>query len=260
MPNVVGSIPEFTSDETVDTGTEEVKETSPEEGDEKEKDIPTELPADTTPVVPKDNADTNVLQTQLQGLEAEKQKLLKELVDLRGQRREIKQQEIQKVDSTIAEKLEDLKDVNPEDVTVVERILRSKGYVTKEESNKMLYDAVKTEEINKFLEQYPEYKPENDPNDINWNAVLREMGWYRLPENPRLIGQILERVHKTVTGVKNTGDRGLPEQKQKVQLAGVGSGGAQRSSSRKSLDPDKRSMLLQGGWSEEEIKKMEENL
>jgi len=40
----------------------------------------------------------------------------------------------------------------------------------------------------------------------------------------------------------------------------MGSGGVQRSSSHKSLDSHKRNILEAGGWSEEEIKKIEQNL
>lgn len=246
-------MPKFTEDTpSSEAGIEEVKETSTEEVEEGEKETPIAPPAEEQPAERGD--DTAELSKQVQGLQEERGKLLKEIVDLRGQRREIKEKELSRVE----EKIDELKDVHPEDVAVIEKILRSKGYVTKEEAHKMFYDSVKQEELTKFLEKYPEYKPENDPNDLNWSALQKELGFYRMPDNPHLVIDVLERAHRGIAKVSS--DRDLPARKRQIEVASVGAGGIQRSSSRKNLDPDKRYMLSQGGWSEEEIKKIEQNL
>jgi len=262
---VIGKFPEFTSDEpqSEETGREEVKEAGAKEVPEEEKETPSELPAEEKPAeeIPKEEipeekpgVDTGELLKQIQGLQAEKEKLLSEIKDLRGQRRELKKEELGKVE----EKIEELKDLHPEDVAIIEKILRAKGYITKEEAQRMYYDQVKQEELNKFLEKYPEYKPENDPNDINWNALQREVSLYRMPQDPHLIGMILERAHRAIQKVPS--ERGIPAQKKKLEIAGVGAGGVQRSSSRKTLPSHYRQILERGGWSEEEIQKIEENL
>lgn len=254
MTNILGAIPEFTSDAPViippipDT---EVVESTPEE-----KETPPEPPAENETVPPKAEDDTNLLVQQLQGLQEERKKLLQQIHDLRGQRRELKQEELIKVEKKIDD---ELKDVNPEDVTVVERILRSKGYITKEESHQMFYESVKNEELEKFLIKYPEYKPENDPNDTNWGSLQKELGYYRKPTNPHDIAVILERAHRSLKQQVG-GDRDVSVKKRQLEVAGVGGGGVQRSSSRKSLNPSFRQMYEQGGWSEEEIKRMEANL
>lgn len=260
--NIVGQIPEFTGDAPPEEKViEEVKEPVVEPAEEV-KETP-ELPAEKPNVVETPIVDTKepivVQETEehkaLTGLQEERVKLLKEIADLRGQRREIKQDQLIKVEQQIDE----LKDLNPDDITLIERVLRSKGYVTKEESNKMFYKAVEKEELDKFLDKYPEYKPENDPSDLNWSTLQKELGYYRQPANPKLWTEILERAHKAV--VKVPSGPSLPVQKRQIQIASSGAGGTQRpSSSGNTLDSDKKSMLKAGGFSDEDIKSMESRL
>lgn len=249
-------IPEFTSDEVkgkqevvqpTETPTDEVVE-------EQEKETPSESPTEQKPDDTTVVDDTTEQSKAIQGLQEERTKLLREIATLRGQSRTLKQDEIRQVET----KIDELKDVHPEDVQLIEKILRNKGYVRQDEVNKMYYKAVQDEELTKFLNKYPEYKPENDPSDQNWSALQRELGYYRLPENPRQVADILERAHKAI--VKVPSGQNIPAQKRQLQVASAGAGGVQRSSSSKSLDPDKRAMLSRGGWSEEEIKKIEQNL
>ena len=173
---------------------------------------------------------------------------------MRGSRRELKREE-----PIFVEKKEELlKDVNPDDVSVVDKILKAKGYLTESEVKKMHYDSVKQEELDKFLEKYPEYKPDNDKNDVNWNALQRELQFYRMPDNPKLITQVLERAHKNIQ--PTSVDRRIDVKKKQVQTASVGSQGMQRSSSKKSINPRWKDELLRGGWNEEDIERMATNL
>ena len=262
MPNVIGKVPEFTEDEATqpsEVGTEEVKEVAVEETVEEEKETPTEPPAEEKPAEQTDNLPGGDIrdekEKQIRGLKEEKQKLLQEIIVLRGQRREIKQEELVKVQKEIDE----LKDLNPEDVATFDRILKAKGYVTKGEANQMYYGAVKQQELDGFLSKYPEYKAENDTNDINWNALQRELKDYKWPDNPHDITRILEKAHRAISRISD--DRSTEVKKRQVEVASVGGGGTQRSTpTRISLDPDKRAALERGGWSEEEILKIENKL
>lgn len=261
--NTVGSIPEFTSDEGAAVP-EEVKQPVVEETAEEVKETP-EPPAekpDDTPIV-EDTRELNPvgnvqeLQKAVQGLQEERVQLRKEISELRGQRREIKQDQLARVEQQI----DQLKDVNPDDVSVIEKVLRAKGYMTKEESSQMFYEAVKQEELNKFLDKFPEYKPENDPNDTNWAALQRELGFYRTPANPHQVYDLLERSHRAIVKVPSGQSVPIQAKQRQVQLAGAGSGGTQRPSpSGTPIDPDKKAMLRQGGFSEEEITNMEKRL
>lgn len=258
MENTIGTIPEFTTDETTPAPAEAPVETEiPEEVKQTEE---TETPAppaekpDETVVEESPAPSQEEVQRAEQGLQNELVRLRKEIANLRGQKREIKQEQI----NAVQEQIDELKDMHPDDVATVERVLRAKGYVTKEEQKKMFYDAVKDEELNKFLERYPEYKPENDPDDANWTALQREISLYRTPDNPREIATLLERAHRGI--VKVASGPSIAPKKRQVELASVGGGGTQTSSPQVKLDPDRRAMLKQGGFSDEEIQSIESKL
>ena len=195
------------------------------------------------------------VKTQIKALQEERTQILKDISELRGTKREIKQDQLRKVDDNIQE----LKDVHPDDVAVIDRVAKQKGFVTKEEANRMFYDAVKQDELTKFLDKYPEYKPENDPGDANWSNLQKELGLYRMPENPRDLTYILERAHRALPKVKS---ERVAEAKHRVQVAGVGAGGVQRSSPSKTTDPRLSSLMdsHMQGWSDEEIKNLKNKL
>ena len=258
---IIGKLPEFTEDTAnaeipIITAEPEVKETTEDKTEVvEEKEAPAVTPTEIKPDI-LNVVDTRV-EKQVDALQREKVELLKQIQELRGQRRELKEKEILKVD----QQLDELKDLHPDDVKLVEKILRNRGYMTKDEANQMFYEAVKKEETTKFLEEFPEYKPENDPSDLNWHRLEQEMAWYRRPDDPHQLNVLLRRAHRAIAVPSS--DRGTKEQvkTRQVQVASVGSGGVQRSSSvKKSLDLDRRAMLIRGGWSEEEINQIEKRL
>ena len=268
MANVLNMVPEFTEDDSQPVshsvkGTEEtvqpVKATDEKPVAVEEKETPPEPPAEKQPVdselnKPGLSVDVSNLENQLRGLQEERVKLIKEVQELRGQKREIKREELIQIEK----KVDELKDIHPDDVALIDKVLRQKGYMTQEEVKRMHYESVKQDQLNEFLAKYPEYKPENDPNDLNWTTLQRELGFYRLPDDPKRIGEVLERAHQGIKRV--AGDRTLEVKKQQVKTAGVGAGGTQRSSSRKTFDPEKRFMLQRGGFSDEDIARMESRL
>ena len=263
MPNqVINNVPGFEGDApSKNPADQEVKKVSTDEVEE-EKETPEESSTLETPAEEvvdestdgEDNSDQEELSKQVQGLTEEREKLLREIQELRGTRREIKQEEIKKVDA----QLDELKDLQPEDVGLIERILKAKGYVSKEDVKQQLYEEVKQQELNKFLDKYPEFKPENDKNDINWNSLQREIGYLRLPSDPHQIPEVLERARRLMTRVGV--ERNDQIQKQKIKSASMGSGGVSRSSSSKSFTLLQRDQLSRGGFTEEEIKEMESSL
>ena len=203
--------------------------------------------------VPQD-ADALELGKQLTGLQQEKAKLLEEVKHLRGIRREIKQDQL----IHVQKEMDDLKDVNPEDANLIDRVLRSKGYVSKTEMQNMYLKSTRDQAVTEFLEKYPEYKPENDSQDINWNTLQRELADYRMPESLSDIRRVLEKAHKSVT--QSVGDPSLPAKKRAVETASAGTGGTQRSSSGKPLSSEQRRRYEDGGWSKDEIKELEAKL
>ena len=278
MPqNIVGSIPEFAgetsaSERVVKEAAPSAAETSVEETKVEEKETPeppTEKPTEELAAIPSEDTkepsqiDSREQELQLQELRGEKTRLIKELAELRGQKRELKQQEITRVEAQIDE----LKDVNPEDAAVVEKILRAKGYMTKEETNRMFYENVKREEEEKFFNKFPEYKEENDPDSRNWNLFqdsvnrLQQIGW-QIPSNPRKIAEAMELIHKNIYRVPSERSTPIAARKRQVEVASAGAAGGAQRSSPKSISPEMSSLIRTNlkGFSPEEIKALENRL
>lgn len=271
--NSIGKIPDFSSDdsrepsapaieEVIEGGVESAPEADVETSvlEKVTPEPPAEKPTEEVATLGDSTRESTVVQDTedpkdkaITGLQQERVKLIREIADLRGQKREIKQEQIARVDQQIDE----LKDLNPGDVELIERVIRSKGFVSKTEANQMFYKAVEQEELSKFLERYPEYKPENDPNDINWSALQKELSLYKMPSNPKQVTEILERAHRAVPKIPSS--LSIPVQKRKLEVASQGHGGAERPSPNvaKTFDSDTRSMLRNGGFTEEDIKDME---
>lgn len=250
MENTIGKIPEFTSDETVTPQPQVPEEVKPLETETPVP--PAEKPDDQVVIEESPAPSQDEVKQAEQGLQNELVKLRKEIADLRGQKREIKQEQI----NTVQAQIDELKDLHPDDVATIDRVLRAKGYMTKPEADKMFYEAVKTEELTKFLDEFPEYKPENDPGDVNWQTLQAELAWFTAPKNPRDVATLLRKAHKQVVKVPSAIN--TAPAKRQVQLAGAGSQGTQQTTPTVKLDPDRRAMLK--GFTDEEIQLMEKKL
>lgn len=261
---IIGKLPEFSSDETPteETGQEEEKKATPEEEVEEEKETPSEPPAEETPAEEPEEKpegegdDGGQLIRQTEALKLERERLLAEIRDLRGERRDLKQQQITQVETAIDE----LKDVYPADVELIEKVLKTRGYIRQEDVDKRIYEENKNQQLESFLNKHPEYKPENDPKDTNWQMLQRELEYYRMPKDPKKVGDVLERAHKALTGSYSVGQN-VSAKKHLAKVAGSGGSGSKGpSSGGGTLSPEHKEAYRRGGWSEEEIKNIEKNL
>lgn len=254
-------VPEFTSDDNTEadkpanTGDPVVETETPTVPPTDDK------PVDSEPYKPESNVDTSELERQVAGLRADKNKLIHELKQVRGQiqnqKRNLKNELVLDKKEIIPDALED---IHPQDVELIEKVLRSKGYVTREEAQKMSYKAIQDEELKKFLEEFPEYKEENDVNDLSWNTLQRAISIYASPTNPRGWAEVLRRAHRDIAQVPSDATP-LAAKRQQLKTAGVGAGGGvQKSSPRKSFDPERKAMLKHGGFTDEDIARMESRL
>mgnify|MGYP001577111032 CR=1 FL=1 len=164
------------------------------------------------------------------------------------------------------EGLPDLSDVAPETLDVLERYVKAKGFVSKEEIQRRdrqqlesEYEKAKKIQINAFLDKHPEYKPENDPGDEKWSVVLSELNrWYKLPDNPNEIGDMLERIHGTVSPTKSFDAKKAAKilaQKKVNNLGRSASGGAAASAKKKSSNTVQAAKLFKG-YSESELEEL----
>ena len=258
---IIGKLPEFSSDETTteETGQEEEKQATPEEEVEEERETPSEPPAEETPAeepIGGEGDDGGQLTRQTEALKLERERLLAEIRDLRGERRDLKQQQIDKVETAIDE----LKDVYPADVELIEKVLKTRGYVKKDDVDKRIYEENKNQQLDAFLNKHPEYKPENDPKDTNWQMLQRELEYYRMPQDPKKVGDVLERAHKALTGSYPAG-QDVSAKKHLARVAGAGGAGSKSpSSGGGTLSSEHKEAYRRGGWSEEEIRNIEKNL
>lgn len=266
---VIGNIPEFTNDggepskELKATALSAVEplEEAPTGGEtQEETETPTEPPTEETPdeVVesqPVDNAGElkNELLSEIEGLRDARKELIYELKDLRGQKRELKEQELKAVD----DKIDDLNDLNPDDVTIIDRIIKAKGYVAKEEVDKRFFEEKKNAQIDKFFKEFPEYNETNDPDRKKFAPLLDKLSMFREPKTLDEFNEFLRLAHTSLSGNKISSGRISAIQQQQVKTAGVGAGGGQRPSSIEPFNAEKRAMFRAGGWSEEDIARME---
>lgn len=263
----MGNIPEFTSDDSVGNQESEVKETS-EETQEEVKETPEESSPEIKPAeetseeesLSEDTAQEVEPDVQIQkeqaykeiiGLSKTKADLLQEIQHLRGERRTLKEAELRKVETQIQD---ELKDINPEDVPKVERIAKQRGFIKQEDVKKMFYDLEKERQLNAFLDKYPEFKPENDPEDRNWKALQEELGYYKMPSDPTKIINVLEKARKSVQ--PKGSERNTQEVKRNLATASKGGGGVQRSSVPGHLTSSDKEELRRGGFTESEIEEM----
>lgn len=93
-----------------------------------------------------------------------------------------------------------LEGIATEDIALVEKILKAKGYVHKSDLQKQNYEQVKKSEINTFLETHPEYKPGSSGGDQLWDGLLQEFNLYKMPTDPKQIGDLLKRAHANASG------------------------------------------------------------
>lgn len=266
---VIGSIPEFTNDggepseklkATAPSAVEPLEEAPAGGETQEETETPTEPPAENTPdedgeSQPVDNTGElkNELLTEIEGLRDARKELIYELKDLRGEKRELKKQELE----TVEEKIDDLNDLNPDDVILIDRIIKAKGYVAKEEVDKRFFEEKKQAQIDKFFKEFPEYNETNDPDRKKFAPLLDKLSMFREPKTLNEFNEFLRLAHTSLSGNKISSGRIAAVRQQQVKTAGVGAGGVQRPSSIEPFNAEKRAMFRAGGWSEEDIARME---
>jgi len=240
----------------------------PEEESEGESETETETseeeaPEDETPEA-SDDAEKD---REQKGLKAEEDKLTKQvrdnIVNLRSQRREQKQQITPPSSQPITPSQED--DIDPEVSKIVDKrvqkVLKDGGYVPKSEMDKEnLFKGMKDADDN-FLKSSPEYIHSSELRN-EFDDILESAGE---PKNIEDYQRKLEIAHSIIK--KNHPDRfpvsaaGSSVQK-RLDTASRGTGGKSKPSSSQgsSLSPDEKAQLRRGGFTEDEIKEFDKQL
>jgi len=246
-------------------GEEEGKETEPEKGEE-EKETPSESSTeekpeeetgsdeDATSVKSEEPVETKK-EWEAEGLQKAKDKLLEDIEALRLEKRALKGEPEKQV--FVDKKEPDLTDVAPADVELVEKILKAKGYVRKDDFQNLTYSEQIKAEQNSWLEKHPEYLPKNDPGDIRWGELSETFNrYYKMPSNPREMGKILDLIHSQIArpSLPKKSSAQVAAVKEKLKVTSKSSGGGAKSSIRKNSSGVDRSVFKD--FSDEELEEM----
>lgn len=215
-------------DETEEVESEEEAEESVDDSVEEESEIPKPVEGE-TPV------------ERARRLQIEK---------LRKQKNEWKQKALsvnKKEENLIIKDNDKLSKYNPEEIKELIDIVKSQGFVQKDELIGNKYEETKTELLEEFFDKHPEYKAENDEDDLLWKQFVDrwESGIYnQRPPNPKQLKTVFESIHKDIFGSQKIESKSIAAKKEKIKSVSHPSGNSNApSKDTKSIDPSLRAFF-----------------
>lgn len=183
---------------------------------------------------------------------------------------------VEKVDGALPKEDEEdadtLSDIDPETIKVLERFTKAKGLVPKSELGKMTYQQAHKSSEDEFYKNHPEYLPDNDTDDVLYNALKTELSLFATPSDSRKIPELFEKAHKNVK--EQHPDKFKSQQKQTITKetkkssaivkkqalgggqSGGGTGNSVKKEGGKSFSDKQIQALRDGGWTDDEIKEL----
>jgi hypothetical protein len=169
-----------------------------------------------------------VEQERVAALAAEADRIRRDIVELRRDRRMARHSQPIIVPDT------DLDDVAPTDVALIERVLQAKGYVRKDDLASQSYQERMDSAKDSWLVQHPEYLPENDPEDLRWNKLNSTLSsYFKAPPKPEDVAKLMDLAHGMVGGkvrtlpTKTPASTAAAQEKLSVQSRGQGGSAGQ---------------------------------
>lgn len=239
-------------------------EDSPEGDVPAEEDTTTEETPDSSPEDPKDEESvtepnpstfTKKEPAPVAG-ETPKEKALRlEIQRLKGMhRKDAINDLVGKGPAPVVDNLQELRDIGYSDDEIsnmekaIDVIAQKKGYVKAEQS----YQATVNNVVESFIDSHPEYKPENDPEDVRWARFegIVKSGVYNLSgKTPKQLNDIFKRIHRDVTDELGEADVTVEVKRQAAQtqkIKSVSHSGGTKSAPVKrasTIDPNVRGMF-----------------
>lgn len=93
------------------------------------------------------------------------------------------------------------------------------GFVKKDELNAQTYKETADTLLNEFLENHPEYLPENDKDNVLWNRFREEFSDLKQPNNPKDFKRLFNKVHSSIFGIKTGNLNKINAQQEKLKVA-----------------------------------------
>jgi hypothetical protein len=203
---------------------EESKDDSGDESEEPKK-------KEETPVVPVVEKDGAI--ARIPGETPREYALRLEVFNLKEERRKERSKEFtieQRSEASKKVESEVLKKYKPEEISALREVLpelaREFGYVRQDELSKQTYEEKAQVQIDKFLDDHPEYSIDKDPDNTLWERLKAEYNtYYKPPKDPRDFKKIFERIHQDLFGIQKAGPlQKINAAKEKAKVASHSSG------------------------------------
>jgi hypothetical protein len=195
--------------------------------------------------------------------------VLEEIRELRTARRILKGQPLKKDTPVFVKKEQDddiLKDVAPEDVSTIEKVLRAKGYVPRveleREQNARTYKQQMDDATNEWLKDNPEFDVDHDTDNTKWQKLHDYISDnFDAPKNPKASKDLLDLARDKIFGKKSPtlpekSPHSIAAKKEKIAVSSAkpSSGGTNVSGSPSKLGSKMRQHMV--GFSDEELDEM----
>jgi len=141
---------------------------------------------------------------------------------------------------------------------ILDVLAKKHGWVKREDLASSTRSQVSNDILDNFLQVHSEYLPENDRDNVLWGRFKSEFQLYKIPENPRDLKRIFNKIHRDIFGVKSDEElKKIDAQKEKLRVVSHAGGSAvrgQSSSKGARLTPEQRSHLK--GFSEKDFEEL----
>ncbi|MDD5540048.1 MAG: hypothetical protein PHG61_05080 [Candidatus Marinimicrobia bacterium] len=252
-------VEEETTEEETESNEEGTQSASPaEETDPSEEETVVSEPAGGS-----ESEEKKKTQTDVDGITQEYQRVKKEVEDLKSQRRDLKGTPFKSDDLFVKKEEVNLDDIDKDDIEKIEKVLRAKGYVKKDEVTGLTLQKEIDSASKAWVNENEEFKPANDPNDEKWNSVVSYIKEnFAVPRSAEKAREYLDIARERLFGKKEPvlpkkSLNSVAAKKEKLSVSAVktSGGGASASSTGKTpVDPKLAQHF--SGFSEDELKEI----
>jgi hypothetical protein len=155
-----------------------------------------------------------------------------------------------------------LSQYDPKELSTFEKILdvlaKKHGWVKRGDLASTTRSQVSNDILDDFLQNHPEYLPENDKDNVLWGRFKSEFQLYKIPDNPKDLRKIFSKIHRDIFGVKSDEElKKINAQKEKLKVVTHSGGLATRGQSSPKgarLTPEQKSHLK--GFSDKDFEEL----
>lgn len=261
MANEIKQNPDFNEEEGVAVKEEEEapleSATDESQQEEPKEEAPEVQPEEDTKAVEGLTSELDKLRSQ----NAVKEKELRgQVSEQRSRRRELRRQERESSEKEEPkDPVDDLSDIDEESRSAVERLLKAGGYVKREEMASINFENTFKVSEDAFFKTHKEYLPDNDADDVLYDALQDEVSKYAKPKDPVQIAKLFENAHIIVQARFPSRFSEPEPQSNRAEVAALSGGRAgvvSTPKAKKSLTKEQVEKFRQMGWNDEDIKEL----